>query len=231
MAVPRRDPTPDPLDGPLLAGAGRVVTRTPELPPSGPRTPGVERLLLVALRCFAERGFHGTSVRDLARALGIQPGSVYSHVPSKEHLLAELVELGHRTHATRVAEAVAAAGDDPAAQLAAFMRAHVEVHARWSMLAVVSNNELPSLPVDLAQPSLRLRSESSHLLQRIVERGRDEGVFDVPDVLLVVAALAAMGMRVAAWFDGDAEHDVDAVCETYAELGLRLVGLPSGLRR
>jgi hypothetical protein len=72
---------------------------------------------------------------------------------------------------------------------------HVEVHARWSMLAVVSNNELPSVPVSMAQPSLQIRHRVTRLLQGIVEQGRDDGTFDVPDVALVVAA----------WFDG--EHD------------------------
>ena len=216
----------DPLEAALLAGAGRVASRRPVLPPSGPRSPASERLLLVALSLFASQGFHGTSVRDLARELGIQPASVYSHVPSKEHLLAQLVELGHRTHATHVEQAVAEAGGDAAARLAAFMRAHVSVHARWSMLAVVSNNELASLPTALAQPSLLLRQRTSRLLRGIVEQGRDDGTFDVPDVLLVVAALAAIGMRVAAWYDGDTEHDVEQVAEVYAVLGLRLVGRP-----
>lgn len=223
-ATARGGPAPrDALAGPLLAGAGRVAARTPELPPSGPRTAGAERVLVAALQLFASRGFHGTSVRDLARELGILPGSVYAHVRSKEHLLAELVELGHHTHAQHVEQAVAAAGPSAADRLAAFMRAHVEVHARWSMLAVVSNNELPSLPAGLAQPSLAIRQRVTYLLQEIVEQGRDDGTFDVPDVVLVVAALGAMGMRVAAWFDGDLEHDAAAVADTYAELSLRMV--------
>jgi AcrR family transcriptional regulator len=204
-----------------------VAASAPQLPPNGPLTPTRERVLLVALSCFASRGFHGTSVRDLAKELDIQPGSLYSHVPSKEHLLATLVELGHRTHVQHVEAAVGSAGADPVARLAAFMNAHVEVHARWSMLAVVSNNDLASLPPAMAQPSLLLRQRVTRLLVEIVEQGRDEGRFDVPDVALVVAALGAMGMRVAAWFDGDPQHDVAAVAETYAELALRMVGAGS----
>lgn len=213
---------PDALEGPLLAGAGRVATRVPRLPPSGPQTPSRQRLLVVALGCFAERGFHGTSVRDLARALGIQPASVYSLVSSKEHLLAELVTLGHSAHAAAVEQAVERSGPRSADRLTAFMHAHVEVHARWPMLAVVSNNELPSLPVDLAQPGLVLRRRVSHLLQEIVQQGARDGEFDVPDTVLVVAALGAMGMRVAAWFDGD-EREIERVASVYATLALRLV--------
>lgn len=213
------------LERPLLAGAGRVASRRPELPPTSQLSAGRQRLRLAALQCFAERGFHGTSVRHLAAQLGIQPGSVYSLVASKEHLLAELVALGHSTHAHAVEQAVAATGQDPAQRLAGFVRAHVEVHARWPMLAVVSNSELPSLPGNLAQESLQLRRRTSALLQGIVEQGQQEGVFDVPDVVLVVAALGAMGIRVASWFEGD-EAAVRHVADVYAELGLRLVLAP-----
>lgn len=220
----RQLPETDSLDVLLLAGAGRVASRSSDLPPSGPRTEGADRVLRSALLLFASRGFHGTSVRDLARELGIQPASVYSHVQSKEHVLAELVELGHRTHVEHVEAAVAEATADPAARLAAFMRAHVEVHARWPMLAVVANNELSCLSPAMATPSLQLRRRATLLLVSILEEGKDDGAFDVPDVVLVTAALGAMGMRVAAWFDGDPEHDVATVADTYATLALRVVG-------
>src|SRR5207248_1365530 len=40
-----------------------------------------------AARLFAERGYHGTSIGDLARALGVQKGSLYAHISSKQDLL------------------------------------------------------------------------------------------------------------------------------------------------
>ena len=40
-----------------------------------------------AARLFAERGYHGTSMGDLASAMGVQKGSLYAHTPSKQDLL------------------------------------------------------------------------------------------------------------------------------------------------
>src|SRR3954469_4405536 len=52
------------------------------------------RLSEHAARLFAERGYHGTSINDLAGALGIQKASVYSHIKGKEDLLAEIALAG-----------------------------------------------------------------------------------------------------------------------------------------
>jgi AcrR family transcriptional regulator len=42
-----------------------------------------------AARLFAEKGYHGTSIGDLAEAMGVQKGSLYAHIASKEDLLFE----------------------------------------------------------------------------------------------------------------------------------------------
>ena len=47
-----------------------------------------------AARLFAEKGYHGTSIGDIAEALGVQKASVYSHIASKEDLLYETMRDG-----------------------------------------------------------------------------------------------------------------------------------------
>jgi TetR/AcrR family transcriptional regulator, cholesterol catabolism regulator len=47
-----------------------------------------------AARLFAEKGYHGTSIGDLARAMGVQKGSLYAHIDSKQDLLYETMRDG-----------------------------------------------------------------------------------------------------------------------------------------
>jgi AcrR family transcriptional regulator len=47
-----------------------------------------------AARLFAERGYHGTSIGDLAEAMGVQKGSLYAHIASKQDLLYETMRAG-----------------------------------------------------------------------------------------------------------------------------------------
>jgi TetR/AcrR family transcriptional regulator, cholesterol catabolism regulator len=47
-----------------------------------------------AARLFAEKGYHGTSIGDLAEAMGVQKGSLYAHISSKQDLLYETMAEG-----------------------------------------------------------------------------------------------------------------------------------------
>jgi AcrR family transcriptional regulator len=53
-------------------------------------------VVAAAGRLFAENGYHGTSMRDLGRELGLLGSSLYAHVESKQDLLVEVVEEGAR---------------------------------------------------------------------------------------------------------------------------------------
>src|SRR5258706_9051437 len=122
--------------------------------PSLPLDPGVRRILEATLRMFAVHGFHGTSMRDLAKALEIQPSALYASFPSKDHLLAELVRIGHEYHHAELRTSLLAAGNDPVDQLRAVVRANALVHATYPHLAVVVNDELHALPPALAATGL-----------------------------------------------------------------------------
>ena len=58
--------------------------------------PRREQIYRVAGRLFSERGYHATSMRDLAAELGIQGGSLYAHISGKEELLIEIVNRAAR---------------------------------------------------------------------------------------------------------------------------------------
>lgn len=73
--------------------------------PDGVTPPGTRgEILHAALALYSEYGFHGTSVRQIAGKVGINPATLYAHYPSKEHLLAELVLLVTGTRHNRLRE-------------------------------------------------------------------------------------------------------------------------------
>ena len=72
---------------------------SPELPPEvgtagETRSPRRNELTRQAARLFAEKGYHGTSIGDLAEAMGVQKGSLYAHIESKADLLWEVAREG-----------------------------------------------------------------------------------------------------------------------------------------
>lgn len=199
--------------------AAHVTDDLPDLAAPGPR----RVILHAALKLFAERGFSGASIRDVAAASGVQHATLYSHFPSKEHVLAELARIGHEEHLRTVRAALLDCQPDPRHQLAAYVKAHVGMHTKYPMLAVVANSELHMLSQKLGGPTFEIRKHSESLLRDIVQRGIDRGVFRVKNLWLAVAAIGGMGLRVAYWFTGDAEATAQETADTYAEFALRIL--------
>ena len=196
------------------------TTLPPGAAPRGSRT----TILSAALRLIAERGYGGTSVRDIAKEAGIQPATMYAHYPSKEHVLGELIRLGHESHQQMMRAAMLESSADPREQLAALMRAHVRMHAEYPMLAMVANAELHALSPEAAAPALELRRQSEQLLGDVVQRGMQKGVFKVKQPFLALAAIGAMGIRVSHWYTPGFELSVDEVADEYAGFALKILG-------
>lgn len=210
----------------MADAAPRLQATAPDLPATAARPGAAGRLLEAALSLFARKGFHGTSIRDVAAAAGLTSAALYGHFESKEHLLAELIRVGHEEHNGSMRRALLECPAEPEAQLRGAVEAHVRFHADYPLLATVTNNELHSLPPSLVAPALALRDQSEQLLREIIERGAALGVFDPPHVWMTMAAIGGMGIRVASWYHGDSDLSVDEVAATYAELAVRMAGRP-----
>lgn len=208
-----------------MSGSARRLSAVNVRLPEGVTPPGTRgRILQAGLAQFAERGYYGTSIRDLAADAGVNSATLYAHYPSKEHILAALVLHGHEEMHRRLQEAVVRAGADPAAQLAAIVHSHVLVHTEYPLLAVVTNAELHALSADLARPAVTLREQSRQLLLQVLARGAERGDFDIADTFLTATAISGMGMRVANWFGPDAPFTGEQVADSYVEMALRMAG-------
>jgi TetR/AcrR family transcriptional regulator, cholesterol catabolism regulator len=96
-------------------------------PTEGPARPDNRRTLLLdeAARLFGARGYDSTSMRDIATAVGMLPGSLYYHFPSKEDLLVAVYTIGMDQMLAAVAAAIAPL-TDPWDRLEAAAAAHLE---------------------------------------------------------------------------------------------------------
>jgi AcrR family transcriptional regulator len=193
------------------------------LPPRATANGTLRRMQEEAVLRFAERGYHAVSVRDIAGAVGIKVSSLYSHLESKEQLLLELMLVGFGEHRDRLGAALLGAGSDPADQLRALMDAHVRMNATYPLLARICNTELPALAPDNRAQVMGVRDSSLQLFIDVIERGVGLGVFHCDDSWLAAAAMGAMGLRVAFWFEARGRYSVDDVAARYAGFALNLV--------
>lgn len=184
------------------------------------------RLLEAAVAAFSEKGFHGTTTRDIAGAAGMSPAAVYVHHKSKEELLHVISRDGHQAALDVVRAARAANADpaDPAQQLAAVARAFAMFHVEHHTVARILNYELAALSDEHRAEIDVLRTGIDRELRDLVATGVAAGAFDVPDPALAATALASMGIDIARWYREDGEWSPDQIGDYYADLALRLAG-------
>ncbi|GAB3126352.1 TetR/AcrR family transcriptional regulator [Tsukamurella serpentis] len=181
------------------------------------------RLLTAAAEAFAERGFHGTTTRDIAAAAGMSPAAVYVHYKSKEQLLHQLTRVGHR----RIIEAVDAVDDpalSPADRLARAVRAFAGHHATSHTSVRVVNYELDALTEEHRAEIRTLRREITRRMRSIVDAGVADGSFDTPDPRMATIAVLSSGIDIGRWYHDGGEITPERIGDFYADLALRTVG-------
>jgi TetR/AcrR family transcriptional regulator, cholesterol catabolism regulator len=145
-----------------------------------------------AARLFAERGYHGTSIGDLAHALGVQKGSLYAHISSKQDLLYEAMRSG--------ADAFHGALDAIPENLPATerirlaMRAHLRVVAEQLDVATVFVREWRYLEGERRDEIVAERRRYEERFRAFFREGRELGELrtDLHDGAAVSLVLSAM---------------------------------------
>jgi TetR/AcrR family transcriptional regulator, cholesterol catabolism regulator len=151
-----------------------------------------EELVSVAARLFAERGYHGTSMADLAEAMGVQKGSLYSLTDSKQELLVLITREG----AASFHGGLDGVADDaePLERVRLALRAHLGIVAAQVSAATVFTREWRFLdePERSAFRAERRRYEERwrDLLREAADRGALRSDLDVEAAVLLVLSAA-----------------------------------------
>jgi AcrR family transcriptional regulator len=163
-------------------------------------------LTRVAARLFAERGYHGTSIGDLAKALGVQKGSLYAHIDSKQDLLYEAMTEGARAfHAglDSIPDDVA-----PTERIRLALRAHLRVVAEQLDVATVFVREWRYLEGERAEEFLAERRRYEERFRALFREGREKGALrtDLDDHAAALLVLSAANWAYT-WLPRDADTD------------------------
>lgn len=176
-----------------------------------------------ATQLFAERGFAGTNLQDIAEAVGLTRPALYYYVKSKDELLAKLVTEITEAPAAQLREINKRDDLDATGKLRAIARALVTrqtTHPARFRLIIRSEAELPP---ELSRAHERGRRAVLDELTKVVDEGMRSGQFRPLDAR--VAALGVIGMFnwVAWWFHADARQTAESVAEQLAEMAVAAV--------
>lgn len=176
-----------------------------------------------ALRLFAAKGYEAVSMRDIAGAVGVQPGAIYNHFPNKQQLLFALLSEHMERLAEAWGEAAAELPADPIVRLEAFARFHIRFHIERPDDVFLSYMELRALEPELFARIETQRRAYEGVLKSILEEGAAAGVFTIDDPHVTAMALLAMLTGVNTWYRSGGRLSKTKIENYYAALVLRAV--------
>lgn len=171
---------------------------------------------------FAERGFHGASMRGIPAVARTSQSNLYNCFDSKDGLLQFVLETTAREIADALETADREAGDEPVDRLEAAVAAYASFVVAEPRASTVGITEVRYLTGDERVSVIAERDRTESVFRRIVEEGAQAGDFEVMDVGSAVRAVVTLCNSMSTWYRPNGRHSVDDVVvrQVYLALGL-----------
>lgn len=176
-----------------------------------------DQIVDAAARLFSRHGYHATTVRDIARALDLQGGSLYSHINGKEEVLWRILDRAADNFLETLRPI--AASDEPAAQkLRRAMRAHVRVVTGDLAAGTVYFHEWKFLSSDRREAFLARRDQYETLMRGIVEEGIAAGVFRDVDPKFATLLILSTVNWLYQWYRPHGPLSPDEIADRFIDI-------------
>ncbi|GAC67071.1 putative TetR family transcriptional regulator [Gordonia soli NBRC 108243] len=180
--------------------------------------------LAAALAAFAEHGYHGTSVREIAARANLSVPGLYHHYPSKQSLLQGLLERTMTDLLHRSELAVREAGDQPVDQFDAVVESLLRFHMYRREQAFVGSTEIRSLDDGYRDTYIGHRDRQQRMVDEIVFAGVAAGDFTTQYPKDASRAVATMCVGVSTWFKLDGELAADELIARNRQIARDAIG-------
>jgi AcrR family transcriptional regulator len=175
-----------------------------------------EAVIRAAARAFSERGYHNTSIDEIAAALNVTKPTIYYYVANKEQLLLECILTGLE----RVLEPFRRPrppGMSSLEQLNATIRHYAEAIASEYGGCMVRAEDLGLAPASLARIK-KLKSEIDHAIRQLLEEGARDGSIDTHDPKMTAFALAGALNWIAHWYRENQSMTAAEIAEAFVRI-------------
>jgi len=183
----------------------------------------LRKLRLAAVRLLSERGYQGMNLRMLASDLGMQAGSLYNYIDSKQALLFWLMKEATEKLLTGFDQVVGTI-EDPDAQIRQFVAFHLDYHMANRKDSAVLSSEMRSLTPRNCRALSELQRLYTQRVLDIIDRGVKAGKFKVKDSQIAAFALVQMLTGVTRWYHPQGRLKAPDLIALYIELTLAMLG-------
>jgi AcrR family transcriptional regulator len=180
-----------------------------------------DQVRAAALRLFKEKGYHATSMRDIAEAVGINKGSLYSYIKSKEDLLVPVFEQAQGVLLSQIESITADTSCPPTERLKRAIHAHVTAVADNLDVLTVYLSEWRQLATELLATNRHQRERYSALFHSILTDGVATGEFRPMDTRIVMLGMIGMCNYLFRWYRPDGRLTPDQIADELIEMVIR----------
>lgn len=182
---------------------------------SGPKT--LAAIHEAGLQLIYAKGYDAMSLRDLAAKVGLQPGSLYNHITTKQDLLYSLIHNHMIALHERIGEALAGI-TDPRQRLEAFVAFHLTYHIERKREVFIGSAELRSLEPKNRRRIVTQRRAYEDILADILTAGVKAKQFKTDDIRVSTYAILAMLTGICTWYSPKGRVDREALIATHLRL-------------
>lgn len=171
-----------------------------------------QQILIIAARLFEKKGYNATSMRDLAKEVGVEPASIYSHYRSKEDILKIICDQISNEF-FEAQEKKVSKEENPVEQLRSAITAHISVIANNMGTASVFFKEWKYLSEPNYTSFAAKRSNYESVFRNIIQKGIEEDYFETVDVNFIIKLLFSMMNDTSEWYSKEGTLSSIAVAE------------------
>ena len=181
-------------------------------------------VLRAAADAFVAVGYHGTTMREIARRAELSVPGLYHHHPSKQAMLVAVLKESVEDLRWRALAADDEGGEDPVLRLELLVSCLVLFHCHRKGLALIALTELRNLEQPDRRRIAARRTEVQRLLDAAVLDGAARGLFRAANPLDASRAIVTMCIAVGGWFRMELPLTPDDVADRYVDYALGMVG-------
>lgn len=170
-----------------------------------------QAVLSTAAQLFNERGFHATSLDDIAARLGVSKPTLYYYVKSKDQILLECVRQGLEMTLEGI-EVSRQAGGTALDQLEACMRVYARIVTMdFGMCLIRVGDE--QLPPESRKALRRMKAQIDLAFRRLVEAGVQQGLLAPCDPKMTAFMIGGALSWIGKWYDSGGAYSPDEIAE------------------
>jgi AcrR family transcriptional regulator len=177
----------------------------------------LEEVLQSAANIFFAKGFHATSIEDVARDVGMLKGSLYYYIKSKEDLLFQLLLAGIEDGDAFIAQQIDPEGD-PVEQLEKAIRAQIDYIIQNRVQFGLFLHEFDSLPGKRQHKLIAVMSRYNSRFVELVRRGQEQGKIMQGEPWIIVNGILGMCNWLYRWYDPDQVADPEKIKAVFVRM-------------